>query len=356
MKKAIYLVIISILTLISCSKNTGFTLQGNIEGLKSDTLLVYYQLPEHKLDTIFTENGKFNYTINPDTFTIFSLVFDSLDTYPIYADKGEMVEISGRIDSLEVKGKGENKKLQEILASLKDVRKDSLYIKVDSILQKETSSFTSIYLMEKYYAYDTLPNPKKIKELINGLNGIIRDTPYMMELLAKVEHLTKNENNRNIYSFQNQDRNGKAIKWTDIKQKYILLDFWASWNKESIETQDSLIPVLKALKKKNFLIISISLDLDKDAWLKASDRDTTQWLQACDFTGWNNKLVKEQNINTLPYNILLDTNKRVIERNIREKALIDKIKELIKQDEEKEKQRKEAERKRKEAERKRKRK
>ena len=356
MKKATYLLIISILTLISCSKNTDFTLQGNIEGLKSDTLLVYYQLPEYKLDTIFTDNGKFNYTISPDTFTIFSLVFDSLDTYPIYADKGETVEISGCVDSLEIKGTGENEKLRKILASFKDVRKDSLYIRVDSILQKETSSFTSIYLMEKYYANDTLPNLQKMKELISSLNGIIRDTPYMMELLAKVENLTKNKNNRNIYSLQNQDRNGKDIKWTDIKQKYILIDFWASWNKESMEAQDSLIPVLKALKKKKFQIVSISLDLNKDAWLKASDRDTTQWLQVCDFTGWNNKLVKEQNINTLPYNILLDPNKRIIERNIRGKALIDKINELIKQDEEKEKERKEAERKRKEAERKRRRK
>ena len=105
--------------------------------------------------------------------------------------------------------------------------------------------------------------------------------------------------------------------------------------------------VINALKKEKFLIISVSLDIDKDEWLKASDRDTTQWLQVCDFTGWNNKLVKDQNIHTLPSNILLDKNKRIIERDIRGDELIKKIKELIKNDKDREKARKEAERKRK---------
>ena len=179
------------------------------------------------------------------------------------------------------------------------------------------------------------------------MGGIIRETPYMMNLLAKIEHLAENDKNRSIYSLANKDRNGKNINWPSIRNKYILIDFWASWDKESVAAQDSLIPVLKALKNEKFQVISLSLDLDKEAWLAASDRDTTQWLQLCDFTGWNNKLVKDQSIHTLPSNILLDTNKRIIERDIRGQKLIDKVKELIKRDKEREKARKEAERKRK---------
>ena len=87
--------------------------------------------------------------------------------------------------------------------------------------------------------------------------------------------------------------------------------------------------------------------MDKEAWLQASERDTTQWIQACDFTGWNNKLVKDQSIYTLPSNILLDKTKRIIDRDIREEELINRIKTLIKQDKEREKAKKEAERKRK---------
>ena len=97
---------------------------------------------------------------------------------------------------------------------------------------------------------------------------------------------------------------------------------------------------IQFLKKENFIVCSISLDLDKEAWLKASDRDTTQWKQLCDFKGWNNTLIKGQNIQELPNNLLLDKNKRIIARNIRGQELIDKVKDLIQKDKEKEKEKK----------------
>lgn len=347
MKKTTFLLLISILLFTNCGENKSFTLKGNINDLNSDTLLVYYQLPEYKLDTIIVENGTFNYTIYPDTFSIFSLIFDSINTYPIYVDKGEKVELSGTKEQIQSKGEGENKQLSEILSLLKKTSSDSIQLKVDSIIQKNSYSFTNIYLIEKYYANQESPNYKKIKELIDGMGGIIRETPYMMNLQAKIEQNINKDKNRNIFNLLIKDKEGKDIKWTNIRNQYILLDFWASWDKNSVRAQDSLESVINALKKEKFLIISVSLDIDKDEWLKASDRDTTQWLQVCDFTGWNNKLVKDQNIHTLPSNILLDKNKRIIERDIRGDELIKKIKELIKNDKDREKARKEAERKRK---------
>ena len=76
------------------------------------------------------------------------------------------------------------------------------------------------------------------------------------------------------------------------------------------------------------------MDLSKEDWLKASDRDTTQWRQSCDFKGWNNSIVKSQGINQLPANILLDKNKRVIARDISKKELVEKVKELTRKDKE----------------------
>ena len=144
------------------------------------------------------------------------------------------------------------------------------------------------------------------------------------------------------------DREGKTINWNSVKGKYVLLDFWASWNKESIATQDSLVPVQKALKKNKFVIISLSLDLDKKEWMeKIIQRDTTQWKQVCDFKGWDNSIVKQQGITRIPANILIGPDKRVITQDIRGKELIDKVKQLIEQDKEKEKAAKEAERTRK---------
>lgn len=338
MKKTLYLLLTTILLMTGCSDKKEFTLKGHIDGLTSDTLLAYYQVPEYKIDTIYCNKGTFEYTFVPDTLTVFSLLFDAEETLPIFADKGQSVEVSGKVGELTIKGEGENKLMDNILSLLRNTPEESLKQQVDSLISTNYHSFTNLYLFEKYYAHDPAPDYEQLKGLIDKQNGVIKDTPYMIELQGRLNDLHKSKS-PSIQTMYGKDREGNAVKWSTIKNHYILIDLWASWHPESVMEQDSLENVLKALKKKNFLIYSVSLDLDKEAWLKASDRDTTQWRQVCDFNGWNTPIVNSQNIHRLPSNLLLDKSKRVIARDIRGQELINKVQELIRQDEEREKQR-----------------
>lgn len=332
MNKYIYLILSFLL--IGCTNgNQEFTLKGKIQGLESDTILAVYQLPEYKLDTITTIEGEFKYTFTPDTFTVFTLIFNKTKEYPIFANKGEKVEIEGNINDLKVKGKGENKLFTQITQVLENTPASTIKDKVDSIIQKNNHSFTNLFLIDKYFVQDSLTSDYKIEELINSQIGIIKDTPYMTDLQNKL----KNQKLQSVYALNNKDRNGENFKWNTIKNKYVLIDFWASWHPQSLIEQDSLQRVVKDLHKENFTIVSISLDYDKEAWLKASDRDTTQWVQLCDFKGWENILIKDQGITNLPSNLLLNKDKRIIDRDIRGQELIDKIKQLLKEDKEREK-------------------
>ena len=340
MRKTIYLLLTFLCLMASCnSEKNSFTLKGEISGLSSDTLLVYYQVPEFKLDTIFCQKGVFEYIIEPDTTTMFSLIFNAEESLPIFAEKGQSVQVKGSTTELEIQGKGDNQLMNDILLLLKETPKRKIKRTVDSLIQANSHSFTNIYLIDKYYAHEKTPNYKHLEKLIESQSGIIKDTPYLMTLLPKIED---HNNNRaqSIHTLIGQNREGEDFKWGDIRNQYVLIDFWASWHPKSMAEQDSLQTVLKALKKEKFIVCSVSLDLDKEAWLKASDRDTTQWKQICDFKGWNNTLVKGQNIHKLPNNLLLDKNKRIIARNIRGQELIDKVKDLIEKDKEKEKEKK----------------
>ena len=336
MRKTIYLLLSFLCLMTSCSKEkNNFILKGEISGLTSDTLLVYYQVPELKLDTIFSQKGIFEYGIKLDTTTVFSLIFNAEESLPIFAEKGQSVQVKGTTTNLEIQGEGDNQLMNDILALLKETPKQKEKTIVDSLIRANNYSFTNLYLIDKYYVKDSLPNYKHLEELIESLGGIIKDTPYFMTLLPKVEKLNNNRV-QSIHTLIGKDRKGEDFKWGNIRDRYVLIDFWASWHPQSIAEQDSLQTVIKALKKEKFLICSVSLDLDKENWLKASDRDTTQWKQICDFRGWNNPLVKGQDIHELPSNILLDKNKRIIARDIRGKELVDKVKELIQKDKDRE--------------------
>ena len=335
MRKIIYFLFTLTWLTTSCSnEKNNFILKGEISGLSSDTLLLYYQLPDYKLDTIICKNGVFEYSIAPDTFTIFSIIFNTEETLPIFAEKGQRVYIKGSTTRPVIQGKGENKLMNDILTLLRETDVKRTKHVVDSLIQANNHSFTNIYLIDKYFVNNQSPDYKYLEELIENQSGIIKDTPYMMLLLPKIENINNKTKSQSIHSLTGKDREGNDFKWSDVRDKYILIDFWASWHPESITEQDSLQSVIKALKKEKFLICSLSLDLEKEAWLKASDRDTTQWKQICDFKGWNNAIIKGQNIHSLPSNLLLDKNKRIIARNIRGKDLIDKVKELIKKDKE----------------------
>ena len=340
MKKITYYLLFVTLLTTACSEKTSFTLKGDLKGLASDTLVAYYQLPEFKLDTIICKSGVFEYTFTPDTTTLFTLILNDQESIPVYAERGQNVEIKGTTTDFSIKGEGDNDLMNEIIASLRNSSEEEIMDKVDSLICTNNYSFTNLYLLDKYFVRTDSPDYDRIEELIEKQSGIIKDTPYIIDLQNRI-NLHKNKGKmQSILSLGGQDRKGEKITWPTTRDHYILVDFWASWNPASIIAQDSLTSVLKALKNENFLVYSISLDLDKEAWLKASDRDTTQWRQVCDFKGWNNTILKNQGINDLPANLLLDKNKRIIARDIRGKELIEKVKKYIQEDKEREKARK----------------
>ena len=320
-----------------CSEKTNFTLKGEISGLTSDTLLAYYLAPEYKIDTIICQKGKFEYTFTPDTLNVFNLLFNTEESLPIFADKGQSVEVKGTITDFEIEGEGENKLMNEIFSLLRNTSEEKTMDIVDSLIQANKYSFTNLYLLDKYYANDEYADFEHINKLIESQSGIIKDSPYIIDLQSRIAHLSAKQKNLSIANLNGQDRKGEKIKWPTSRENYILIDFWASWHPESVVAQDSLVNVLKELKKEKFLVYSVSLDMDKEAWLKASDRDTTQWYQVCDFKGWNNNILKNQGVQELPFNLLLDKNKRIIAKNVRGKELINKVKGFIKEDKEREK-------------------
>ena len=63
-------------------------------------------------------------------------------------------------------------------------------------------------------------------------------------------------------------------------------------------------------------------------WLEACKEDSKQWIEVCDYKGWGNQVVKQNNIDKLPTNILIDRNRKVIDKDLYGEALYTKVKQL----------------------------
>ena len=128
MRKIVFFLTIAI-CLASCKKKPEFVLQGELQNCSSDEILVVYDDPVSKLDTIILKDGKFTYTFSPDTLTLFRLVSpDMLKTIPVFADKTLHMTLKGSFENPVISGDGENGVYGKFLESLQNL-KDSAAIK-----------------------------------------------------------------------------------------------------------------------------------------------------------------------------------------------------------------------------------
>lgn len=335
--KKLYLLLLSVYLLFcldSCRQSDEFELKGELEGITSDMILVVFDDPDSKLDTIYPRGGKFTYAFSPDTLNTFRLVNDSGEVFPIFADKGWKVSVKGSFAHPEIKGDGPNNEYQEFLQNIHALKDSAqIYQQAENFIKSHPSSPASAYILYWYFSQSANPNLSLIARLAEPLTGKVKDCRVLNEVLQKLPEREKSTSTYLNY-LSVKKRNGEYLSWSSsgTQKQYSLINFWASWDKESIALKDSLYALCEKFPKNNFRVVNFSLDYNKEEWEKNTQKDTEQWIEVCDYKGWNNQILKQQNIQRLPYNILIDRNRKILGSNLYGNALQTKMEALIAED------------------------
>jgi len=152
---------------------------------------------------------------------------------------------------------------------------------------------TDTTLIEKQYAYFKAVFPPKFTQSEEGRNLLQRFETWLNPL-RKGEPAP-------LFDISTLD--GKKLKLADLKGKYVLLDFWATWCGPCMAE----IPFIKQLRKKypadKLVIVGISQDRDKKKWQEAIKNEDMDWLHHLDT---NADIAHLYGINWFPTLVLLD--------------------------------------------------
>ncbi len=225
---------------------------------------------------------------------------------------------------------------------------------VDSLLKVNEEGFQrTVAIIEDYLvAYaDTAKNPtvalyalglgkgqigiEKMKPVMLGLAKRFSSNTRVTGVTARFFTALQEEANRDLTGkpapdFTLPTPDGKTVSLSSFRGKFVLVDFWASWCGPCRGENPNVVAAYNRFKDRNFTVLGVSLDREKDPWVQAIRDDKLDWTHVSDLKFWNSQVVPLYHIEGIPFNVLLDPEGKVIASNLRGPALEQELEKLLK--------------------------
>jgi len=365
MKKLLFLVM-GIIVLAGCQNNGGYKISGTITGA-ADGIVYLKSLENGKpvtVDSVKITNESFSFSGKVEQ-PLFYLTYYNQNQMPIvFFIENEDITIKANIDSLDkadITGSPEtdlflkfNNEMPFMSRSMK-IREEYMQAQMagdTAKLESLTKEMETIMTAQQKYFTDFVKtntssvvgaflasqmaqslSMEELKELVASYETGLGEHPYvdmMKETLKRIEELNKLNASTNIGveapDFTLLTKDGKEVKLSSFRGKYILIDFWASWCQPCRRENPNSVKVYKQYNSKGFEILGVSLDKDRDAWIKAVKDDGMAWTQVIDPDG---KIATKYNVNSIPSTFLLDKEGKIIAKNLRGDALNKQVEKLL---------------------------
>ncbi|MDL2223417.1 TlpA family protein disulfide reductase, partial [Bacteroidales bacterium OttesenSCG-928-M11] len=172
----------------------------------------------------------------------------------------------------------------------------------------------------------------KAEEIISCLRPSFLETEAGIEVINRIEIEKKTAKGSPFIEISGLDLNGKEVYLSEYvgKGKIVYLDFWASWCGPCRRSMPGLVEIYEKYKDKDFEIVGVSLDNNKDSWEKATKEDRITWPQFSNLEGWQEPAAQAYGVNFVPFTILFDKEGHIVDKNLSKDKLATYLEEHLK--------------------------
>ena len=364
MKNFVYLFAAGTMALAACSSDPAYKISGTVEGI-ADGETIYLQEAKGreliKLDSAVVANGAFTFNGRQDAAVNRYITYTPAEGKRIMADfflengnitvalgeeskiagtpnndiyqayKTESAALNKEIMAMYEKGKAEEMtdeqkaEMEKTLEGLYNKQNDLIYNTIDANITNPVGIHLwpgNSYSMEL----------EQLQALAAKVPAEYKSNERIAKLLKRIEVLAKTAVGQKFTDFTLPSPEGNPVKLGDIiaKNKYTLIDFWASWCGPCRREMPNVVAAYKEYNKKGFSIVGVSLDSDAEAWKKAIKDMGMTWDHMSDVKGWECEGAALYGVNSIPATVLVAQDGTIIERNLRGEAIKEKLAELFK--------------------------
>ncbi|MCZ2458617.1 MAG: AhpC/TSA family protein [Chitinophagales bacterium] len=317
------------------SRSSEFYISGTIKGKENGSFVLRSE--QKVLDTFPIINGKFVISGRCDyPELIFFKIIGDYYLYSFFVEHGD-IKIFLDLDTHKFTAQGSREndmknhfndmtesiitKLSEYYSKIdtaKSLADFDMYLKYSDsclLVEKEFIQKLEKQIKERVYGYYLLSSINAAlisyayfderKTLLDRLPDSIKNSPmgkeayrYLNEDKASQEELAEK---RKAYIFNLKDSSGKEYSLAQYKAKYILIDFWASWCVPCLKELPLLKKIYSIIKADDVIFISISVDRNRDDWIKALSKYEIPWLSLLS----DKETVDKYRISSIPNKILI---------------------------------------------------